>query len=154
MDRVELACRFTVAKSQAAVRAGLGAAEKLLRSLTGLNIGIIIQLFRVIRRAVAHDVGDLFFHAVRALAEDGGELFGAGGTADRALGAGDAVRIICQRVRVVVTAGIAAAAAVRAGQLRTEFQIGLIFLNIEDLRCVRKDDGSDQSYGKDQENRY
>jgi hypothetical protein len=56
-------------------------------------------------------------------------------------------------VCIVITACIAAAAAVGAGELSTHEDEFGIFLNIEDLGSIRKDDGSDQSYDDNQYDR-
>ena len=148
VDRIEFAGSFAVAQSQTSVGAGLAAAEELLGSLTGRDIRIFIQFLCIIGRAVAHDVCNFFLHAVCALAQDSGKFFRTGRAADCTLGAGNAIGIFHECVRIVITACVTAAAAVCAGELRTHQDEFLIFLYVEYLGGIRKDDRSDQANRK------
>ena len=74
-----------------------------------------------------------------------GKFFRTGRAADCTLGAGNAVGIFHECVRIVITACVTAAAAVCAGELRTHQDEFLIFLYVEYLGGIRKDDRSDQA---------
>lgn len=115
-DRVEFAGLHAVTKADAAVRAGLAAAEELLGRLTGIYILIFIELRSIVCCAVAHDKCHFFLHASGILSEQRSELLCYSGTADRALRAGS-LSALCHCVRVVITSCETAAAAVGSGEL-------------------------------------
>ena len=150
MDGIKFAGSFAVAQSQTSVGAGFGAAEELLGSLTGRDICIFIQFLGIVGSAVAHDIGNFLFHAVRTLAQDRGKFLGTGRAADRTLGAGDAVGIFDKCMRIVIASCVTAAAAVGAGQLCTHEDESLVFLNMENSGGESKSDRSNQADNKNE----
>ena len=131
-DRVKLTCCYTVAQADATVRALLAAAEKLLGSLTGSDIFILIKLGGIVCRAVAHNKRHFFLHVSGILAEQGSELFGNSRTTDRAFRAGG-VTTLSHCMRIVVTSCVSAAAAVGAGKLCAKIKEELILLYCKNL---------------------
>ena len=140
-DRVELACFDAVAQSDTAVRALFASAEQLLGSLAGSHILIIIKLRGIVRGAVAHNESDLFLQISRVLSHQGSKLFGDGRAADRTLRAG-CLGAVYERMRVVVTAGETAAAAVRAGKFSAQFNKERVFLHCKNFGSEAEHTGS------------
>jgi hypothetical protein len=152
-DRVKFTGCHAVAQTDAAVRAGLAAAEELLGRFTGTDIFIFIELGSVVSRAVAHDERNLFLHAAGVLTEQGSQLLGDRRAAYGTLGAGR-ISAFCHRVRIVITARKSAAAAVCSGELRTQIEKELILLDCENLGRIAEHTGSEETDDDDKYYRY
>ncbi len=152
-DRVEFTSLYAVAQTDAAVRAGLAAAEQLLSCLTGVYILIFVKSGGIVGCAVAHDKRHFFLHTSGILAEQGGELLCYSGTADRALRA-RSVSALCHCMRVIVTSCVSAAAAVCSGELCAKVKEELVLLYREYLGCITEHTGSKETDDDDKYYRY
>ena len=144
-DRVEFAGLHAVTQTDAAVRAGLAAAEELLGCLTGIDIFVLIEFCRVFCCAVAHYESDFLLHAARILSQKGSEFCCYGRSADRTLGAGSFSAALCHGVCIVITSCVSAAAAVSSGELCAQVEEKLVFLNREHFGRIAEHDGSEET---------
>ena len=145
MDGVEVADCLAVAEADTAVRAQLPPAEQRLRRLAGADAVVVIQLLRVFIGAVAGNERNLALRRAGVRAEDRSKLCRDLRAADRTLVARRRTGPVRESVGVIVAAREAAAAAVGTGQLRTQVNEQLIFLHLEDLRCIRQQDSREES---------
>ena len=136
MDGIELTHLGAVAQADAGKSAGLGAAVQCSRSCTSLDALVLIAGLAVLRVALAlHH--SLFDHSGSVAAHDLGNGCRSSRAAGCALIAGDAVHdhSLC----VIRTAGIAAAAAVCAGQAGVDFLDTGIFFHSHELGGCHQD---------------
>ena len=149
-NRIEFTCSNAVTQTDAAVRTLLAPAEQLLGCFTGVDVLILIKFGGVIRCAVAHNKCNLFLHAAGILSQKGCQLSCYRRTADGALSAGD-VAAFCKRMSIIVTSGKSAAAAVGSGELCTQVEEKLIFLDGTYFGRIAEHAGSEET---DDDNKY
>ena len=146
MDGIRRAGVLTVAIAEAAVRAGPFALEENIRCRAVVDAGVLVLVLGRFTVAVALDVSDHLYNVLRFDAHNFGDRSGG------AVGAGDAevgFRFLAfgERLGVAVAAGVAARAAVGAGQTFADRGEHLILGNAhvlgsdnEDQRGHRADD--------------
>ncbi len=152
MDRVELAGIDTVAEADAGELAGFAAAEQCFGGFAAVYAFVLVQRLCVLFRAVAGNERNHLLLRFGGSAENLRKLFSYRGAADNALAAGN-VFIVRHSVRIIVTAGKAAPAAVRSGKLRAKVNEQLIFLDRENLRCVGKQNSRDKTDNRQKNDR-
>ena len=134
----ELASVSTVAEAdagEAAVHVALAAEQHCC--LAVFRAGVIKALERMSFRAGAGNKSDLANSLAGGNAHDLRDLFGSGRACCNALVNGSFA--LCDCGSITVTAGEAAAAAVRAGQALTDLLLLWVNFDVEDLRCERED---------------
>ena len=142
MDGVELTHLGAVAQTDAGEGAGLGAAVQGRSSGTGLDALVVIRGLAVLGAALTLHNSLLLYGACFA-AHDLGNGSGSLGAAGCALVAGHAVQN--DSLGVVGTAGVAAAAAVCAGQTAGNFFDAGVFLNCHELGSGDQNDCADST---------
>ena len=140
VDGVEVTGCLAVTQTQTSKGACVHAAEQVLCSLAGLDVIIGQERLDGVSGAVAHHNSQLLFARFSRFSENFAQLRGNSRTANRTFVDGQ-FRILNKRVGIVIAAGEPAAAAVCAGQLRTQLGYTLIDRHIEYLRCVTQDAG-------------